>query len=1004
MTSFTDGRSLCLLLRSIAACFLLSSVVNAEAIIESPREIPVVGDVDVAVVGGSSGAVRAACEATRAGASVFLIAPRPYLGDDLCATLRLWLEDGREPTSDLAKACFADGRVAIPSKVKAEMDRALLRAGVTYLTGCYATDVLLDRNGGIAGIVMANRSGRQAIRTKVVVDATDYAIVARLAGAKFRPDMPGRRTFSRIVAGGKMQSGDGVTARQMEFTYDSVAKKKNLRLPVYLYELEIDRQDNSLQSFFNAEHRARDLTYHVGSETASEVLFCAPSDTIVGETHLDAWNDESAADLGVFRPKGLTRLYVLSAYADLAGDASKRMRQPLTHMEVGARIGHAAAMEAAKLPVSASASLPAADTASGMILDVREQLDGIRSMNHGTIDAEQRTLPILGRYDVVVVGGGTSGAPAGIGAAKSGAKTLVVESLYELGGVGTVGLIAKYWYGLRRGYTQYVDNAVNDGKTSWNAVEKAEWLRRELLNCGADVWFGTLGCGALVDGGKVRGIVVATPWGRGAVLASTVVDATGNADIAACAGTPTQFGISDLDSLNVQIAGFPERPVANSYVNTCYTMVDDTDVLDVWHLMAWKRTRTAKPSAFDVGQLIDSRERRRIVGDFVLTVPDILNHRTFPDTISQHYSNFDAAAFPDSPLLLADDAKGPSFHTDLSYRCLLPQGLDGLLVVGLGASAERDAMTLIRMQADLQNQGYAAGMAAASAARLDGRTRSIDIKSLQRELVQQQVLDERVLTDEDSYPLSDEAIEQAVQAVDRDNQEQTLKAVAIIMAHPARAIPQLKTHYRNSNSRKERLAIAKILGILGDPTGAPDLIAAVDSYEAWDQGKAWTSQRDTGNTFSDLDRLVIALGKSGDRAALPALQRKLQQLTPSSEISHYKAISLALRNHRTPDVVQPLARLLSQSGFTGHATVAPVVTVLDNQGKERFTIADRYVTTANDSQANNTNLNRAFKELIIAAMLYRHGDQNGQGQAILDQYARDIHGHFAARARRALRK
>ena len=123
----------------------------------------------------------------------------------------------------------------------------------------------------------------------------------------------------------------------------------------------------------------------------------------------------------------------------------------------------------------------------------------------------------------------------------------------------------------------------------------------------------------------------------------------------------TQFGISENGSLNVQIAGFPERPLQRSYVNTCYTMVDDTDVLDVWHLMAWKRTELPNASAFDVGQLVDSRERRRVVGDYTLTVPDILNHRTFPDTISQHYSNFDAAAFPDSHLLLVRDAKGPCF-------------------------------------------------------------------------------------------------------------------------------------------------------------------------------------------------------------------------------------------------------------------------------------------------------------------------------------------------------
>ena len=258
---------------------------------------------------------------------------------------------------------------------------------------------------------------------------------------------------------------------------------------------------------------------------------------------------------------------------------------------------------------------------------------------------------------------------------------------------------------------------------------------------------------------------MATPLGRGVVLASTVIDATGNADVAAWAGAQTQFGISENGSLNVQIAGFPERPLQRSYVNTCYTMVDDTDVLDVWHLMAWKRTTLPLASAFDVGQLVDSRERRRVVGDYTLTVPDILTHRTFPDTISQHYSNFDAAAFPDSRLLLVRDAKGPCFHTDLPYRCLLPRGLDGILVVGLGASAERDAMTLIRMQADLQNQGYAAGLAAAAAVKAGGHTRDIDIKALQKELIRQRVLDERVYTDKDSYPMSTGEIERAVQAI-----------------------------------------------------------------------------------------------------------------------------------------------------------------------------------------------------------------------------------------------
>ena len=50
------------------------------AVIESARSIPVVAEVDVVVVGGSTGAVSAAIAAKEAGAKVFLLAPRPYLG------------------------------------------------------------------------------------------------------------------------------------------------------------------------------------------------------------------------------------------------------------------------------------------------------------------------------------------------------------------------------------------------------------------------------------------------------------------------------------------------------------------------------------------------------------------------------------------------------------------------------------------------------------------------------------------------------------------------------------------------------------------------------------------------------------------------------------------------------------------------------------------------------------------------------------------------------------
>ena len=969
---------------------------------ESPQEIPVACDVDVVVVGGSSGAVAAACEAARQGSRVFLLAPRPYLGTDLCSTLRLWLADGERPQSPLAVACFGTGRMATPLTVKAEMDRALSAAGVSYLTGCYVTDVLRDGEGQLAGVVMANRSGRQAVRARVIVDATCPAAVARLAAAEFRPFVPGPHTFQRVVIGGTARTGENMSVEQQPLTVDFVTQQTDHHLPVYEYTLAIDMADNRVASYFAAENRARDMTHEPGVEMASEVLHHVPSDTVVGQQHLDAWPDADGAGLGPFRPQGVARLYVLGAYADLGCEALKQFLRPLELMEMGTRIGRAAAVEARGLPCPANATLPATGAPAGITATVGEVLGRIRWPEQGTIHAGDRVLPILGQYDVVVVGGGTSGAPAGIAAAQSGARTLVIEYLHELGGVGTVGLIANYWYGRRKGFTEYIDQHVPTGRNGWNAVEKAEWFRGELTSSGAEVWFGALVCGALCDAGQVRGVVVATPQGRGAVLATTVVDATGNCDVAACAQAPTEYGVSARGSLNVQIAGFPERPLKQSYVNTCFTMVDDTDVLDVWHLMVWKRTGVRKAPAFDMGQLVDSRERRRIVGDYTLTVEDILGRRSFPDTISQHYSNFDAAAFPDSRLLLIRDAKGPCFEADLPYRCLLPKGLDGLLVIGLGASAERDAMTLIRMQADLQNQGYAAGLAAAAAAQREGHTRSIDIKAVQQRLISQGVLDERVATDTDSQPRTSQDIGQAVQALSAQDDRERLTALAVILAHEAQAIPLLQQAYRELDAGQEQLDAARILGILGDPTGVPALIAAVDAHDNWDQGLALTSQRKTGNLFSDLDRLVIALGYSRAPEAVAPLLHKLGQLTPDSELSHYKAISLALWDYACPAAAAPLASLLSQPGFTGHATVQPVVSRSAADGVERTRVADRLLTTDTDDAANRANLNRAMKELTIAVLLYRSGDRQGLAASVLRQYARDIHGHFARYAAQTL--
>ena len=90
------------------------------AVQESARGIPVYREVDVLVVGGTCGAVAAAEAAAKAGATVFLAAPRPYLGDDLAGTLRLWPEAGESPATPLAKALFIERESSLPFTYKAD--------------------------------------------------------------------------------------------------------------------------------------------------------------------------------------------------------------------------------------------------------------------------------------------------------------------------------------------------------------------------------------------------------------------------------------------------------------------------------------------------------------------------------------------------------------------------------------------------------------------------------------------------------------------------------------------------------------------------------------------------------------------------------------------------------------------------------------------------------------------------------------------------------------------
>jgi hypothetical protein len=303
------------------------------------------------------------------------------------------------------------------------------------------------------------------------------------------------------------------------------------------------------------------------------------------------------------------------------------------------------------------------------------------------------------------------------------------------------------------------------------------------------------------------------------------------------------------------------------------------------------------------------------------------------------------------------------------------------------------------MQPDLQNQGYAAGMAAAVAARKTrGLVRKIDLKQLQEALVENGCLEERVLTDRDSFPRSHGELRQAVATLDsltidvhqKREYDDTLPALAVVMSHREQAIPLLKEAYHKADKPEAKMNFARILAVLGDATGKEALLRAVNDAKDWGQGWDFSSQREHANSFGEVDRLVIALGFLRTPEVRPPLIRKLESLTAESPLSHYKAVCLALRLNRDRSLAQPLANLLNKEGVKGH--VQPLIYYAASGARGKPQARHRVNAQGGDL------LNSKFKEVLVAALLFECGDQNGQAREILEAYTTDVNGHFASYA------
>jgi hypothetical protein len=443
-----------------------------------------------------------------------------------------------------------------------------------------------------------------------------------------------------------------------------------------------------------------------------------------------------------------------------------------------------------------------------------------------TITEAEREIPVAMNVDVVVAGGGPAGLVAAIAAARNGAKTLLIERYGFLGGMATTGLVGpiqgfisgRKWVidGIPRELLDKMEKlggiTINDKTVSVGTSENKpidpsmdpyktdvgfdpEILKSvadDMMNeAGASMLLYSLVVDPIVEGNRVKGVIVENVSGRHAILAKIVVDATGDGVVATKAGIPFEKGrekdgllqpmtlmfrmgnihapidrdvirkvaIDAAEKGELPLFGGPWIGLGSTVrdgsvsVNMTRLWGDATNVFDLTNASVAARKHIVKfvdflkrnipecasCSLLDTAVQIGVRETRRILGEYILTKEDILQIREFHDVIARGCHPIDIH----SPSQTADQYEEwlkPGDSYSIPYRCLIPQKIENLILAGRCISTTHEAHASTRVMGTCMAIGQAAGTAAALAIKENTSPRRLDISMIQETLVKQKAI------------------------------------------------------------------------------------------------------------------------------------------------------------------------------------------------------------------------------------------------------------------------
>lgn len=482
--------------------------------------------------------------------------------------------------------------------------------------------------------------------------------------------------------------------------------------------------------------------------------------------------------------------------------------------------------------------------------------------------------------DVLVVGGGTSGAAAAIAAAESGVKVICAEAQSHLGGSIAAAPSDHSDDIPRKGFALRCATGATQG-----GMDK--WLLAEAEKAGVELYWNTRLGGVLRNKRQIAGVLLWNEMGIPHVVhAKMVIDATGNALVAMAAGASASLLTPDEPASQGTGSATLGTIRLNAYTQEIPCC--ENDALDA------TRTRLQKCAAPETSGKVQLREHFRIVGDLTVQTHDIILSRHYRDTIGVSHGAFKATGSGAHSLLLSLIPSAATWEAWIPLRALLPLKLDGLMTTGLGLSAHWDALPVLCHPADIQNLGYATGLVAAAAVTLNRPLREVPLAPIQQRLVEEGVLPPVALSvTEDNNG--------AVPTPDRLPLYQT----AAIFQRPDRTRRQLQAAFEHHPT----LLVAEILAFLGDSSGR-DLLKHTINSSPWEGEVPPTIN-------APLDCAILALRIIG--GGVTALMQKLQRLDASSPFSHLRAVCLYLQRWPSKEAIPHLECILTTPGFAGHA-------------------------------------------------------------------------------------